>query len=401
MKILYYDCSAGISGDMHLAALLDLGVDYDELVLELAGLGLEGYGVQASRASRKGVTGAQVRVVIEPHQPEHRNLRQIEAIIGRSSLKEAVRDRAVAVFRRLADAEAHIHDTSPDRIHFHEVGALDAIVDIVGGVIALDRLNVDRILCSPVELGSGVVHCAHGVLPVPAPATLELLKGVPVTLGAAPFETTTPTGAALLATLVDEFVTRPALTIHRVGYGIGHRDGPIPNVLRVCLGRMDPRLTGESGDLTVLEATIDDMNPECYDLALERLLAAGASDAWLTPALMKKNRPGVVFSVLCQPVLAPAMTELLLTETTTLGVRGYAVTRTALAREITQVETRYGTVAVKTALHHGRPLRCKPEYEDCKRLALEQGIPIHAIYAAVQTALAAQGLPVDSPGAAP
>ena len=401
MKILYYDCSAGISGDMHLAALLDLGVDYDELVLELTGLGLGGYGVQATRASRKGVTGAQVRIVIEPHQPEHRNLRQIEAIIGRSSLKEAVRDRAVAVFRRLAEAEARIHDTSPDHIHFHEVGALDAIVDIVSGAIALDRLNVDRILCSPVELGSGFVHCAHGILPVPAPATLELLKGIPVTLGATPFETTTPTGAALLATIVDEFVTRPALTIHRVGYGIGHNDGPIPNVLRACLGEMDATVTGESGDLMLQEATIDDVNPECYDLALERLLAAGANDVWLTPALMKKNRPGVVFSVLCPPVLAPALTELLLIETTTLGVRRYAVTRTALVRETTTVETRYGAVAVKTARHHGRPLRCKPEYEDCKRLALEQGIPIHAVYAAVQTALAAQGLPVESVVAAP
>lgn len=184
MSVLYYDCFAGISGDMHLAALLDLGVDYDELVLELTGLGMEGYGVQATRASRKGVFGTQVRVVTDPNQPPRRDLRQIEAIIGASLLREPVQSRAIAVFRRLAEAEAQIHETSPDRIHFHEVGALDAIVDIVGGVIALDRLNVDRVLCSPVELGGGIARCEHGVLPAPAPATLELLKGVPVKLGA-------------------------------------------------------------------------------------------------------------------------------------------------------------------------------------------------------------------------
>ena len=395
MSILYYDCSAGISGDMHLAALLDLGVEYDELVLELAGLGLDGYGIQASRANRKGVTGTQVRVVVDPHQPEYRNLRQIEAIIGSSALKEAVCDRAVTVFRRLAEAEARIHDTSPDRIHFHEVGALDAIIDIVGGAIALDRLNVDRILCSPVELGSGVAHCAHGVLPVPAPATLELLKGVPVKLGAVPFEATTPTGAALLVSCVDEFVARPSFAINRIGYGIGHRDGPIPNVLRICLGEQW-EAEGEQGESYLLECNIDDMNPEHYDYVLARLFAGGAYDAWLTPVLMKKNRPGTLLSALCAEALVPALTEILLTETTTLGVRRSPVVRTVLARVSARVETAYGAVAVKTAYRHGRPLRCKPEYDDCKRLALECGVPIHVIYAAVQTALTAQGLPMES-----
>lgn len=394
MSILYYDCTAGISGDMHLAALLDLGVDYDELTLELAGLGLDGYGIQASRANRKGVTGTQVRVVIDPQQPEYRNLRQIEAIIGRSALKESVRDRAVTVFRRLAEAEARIHDTSPDRIHFHEVGALDAIVDIVGGAIALDRLNVDRILCSPVELGSGVAHCAHGVLPVPAPATLELLKGIPVKLGAVPFEATTPTGAALLVSCVDEFVARPSFAIQRIGYGIGHRDGPIPNVLRICLGEL-LEVEGEQGESYLLECNIDDMNPEYYDYVMERLFAGGAYDAWLTPVLMKKNRPGTLLSALCAEALVPALTQILLAETTTLGVRRSLVARTVLARVSARVDTVYGTVAIKTAYRHGRPLRSKPEYDDCKRLALEQGVPIHVIYAAVQAVLTAQGLPME------
>lgn len=385
MNILYYDCFAGISGDMHLAALLDLGVDYDELVLGLDKLGVDGYGVQAQRASRKGITGTQVRVVVDPKQPHHRNLRQIEALIGNSLLADAVQARAITVFRRLAEAEARIHDTSPDRIHFHEVGALDAIVDIVGGAIALEWLNVDRVLCSPVELGSGVAHCEHGVLPVPAPATLELLKGVPVRLGAVPFEATTPTGAALLATFVDEFVERPAFSVNRIGYGVGHRDGPIPNVLRVCLGEQAE--AEEQGELWMLECNIDDMNPEYYDHVLDRLLAAGALDAWLTPVQMKKNRPGTLLSVLCPPPLALRLRELLFIETTTLGVREHPVQRTALIREVLSVMTRYGEVAVKIAYFQGRLLRSKPEYEDCKRLALEQGIPLHAVYAEAQAAL--------------
>lgn len=385
MNILYYDCFAGISGDMHLAALLDLGVDYDELVLELAKLGVDGYGVQAQRASRKGVTGTQVRVVIDPKQPHHRNLRQIEALIGRSQLTDAVQARAIRVFRRLAEAEARIHDTSPDRIHFHEVGALDAIVDIVGGAIALEWLKVDRVLCSPVELGSGVAHCEHGVLPVPTPATLELLKGIPVRLGAVPFEATTPTGAALLATFVDEFVGRPAFAVNRIGYGVGHRDGSIPNVLRVCLG--EQAAAEEQSELWMLECNIDDMNPEYYDHVLGRLLAAGALDAWLTPVQMKKNRPGILLSVLCPPPLALYLSQLLFIETTTLGIRDYPVKRTALAREIVVVTTGYGKVAVKVAYLHGRPLHSKPEYEDCKQLALEQGVPLHLVYAEAQAAL--------------
>ncbi len=383
--ILYYDCFAGISGDMHLAALLDLGVDYDELVLELAKLGVDGYGIQAQRASRKGITGTQVRVVVDPKQPHHRNLRQIEALIGNSLLADAVQARAITVFRRLAEAEARIHDTSPDQIHFHEVGALDAIVDIVGGAIALEWLNVDRVLCSPVELGSGIAHCEHGVLPVPAPATLELLKGVPVRLGAVPFEATTPTGAALLATFVDEFVERLTFSVNRIGYGVGHRDGPIPNVLRVCLGEQAE--TEEQGELWMLECNIDDMNPEYYDHVLDRLLAAGALDAWLTPVQMKKNRPGTLLSVLCPPPLVLRLRELLFIETTTLGVRAYPVQRTALVRETISVATRYGEVAVKVAYFQGRPLRGKPEYEDCKRVALEQGVPLHAVYAEAQAAL--------------
>jgi len=400
MSVLYYDCFAGISGDMHLAALLDLGVDYDELVLELTGLGLDGYGVQATRASRKGVFGVQVRVVTDPNQLARRDLRQIEAIIGGSALRDSVRDRAIAVFRRLAEAEAHIHDTSPDSIHFHEVGALDSIVDIVGGVIALDRLNVDRVLCSPVELGGGLAHCEHGVLPAPAPATLELLKGVPVTLGAVPFEATTPTGAALLTTFVDEYVPRPELIIHRIGYGVGHRDGPIPNVLRAFLGEQRGS-DEEQREFCVLECNIDDMNPECYDHVLERLFSAGANDAWLTTALMKKNRPATVLSVLCAPELGRTLTELLLTETTTLGVRQYPVIRAALAREILHVTTRYGEVAVKIAHHLGRPLRGKPEYEDCKRLALERRVPIHAVYAAVREALLSHELGVEPAPSSP
>ncbi len=379
MNILYYDCFAGISGDMHLAALLDLGLDYDELALELEKLGVNGYGVQAQRASRKGMVGTQVRVVVDPKQPNHRNLRQIEALIGSSLLSNAVQARAITVFRRLAEAEARIQDTSPDQIHFHEVGALDAIVDIVGGAIALEWLNVDRVLCSPVELGGGFTQSEGNLLPVPTPMTLELLKGVPVRLGAAPFEATTPTGAALLATFVDEFVERPTFSINRIGYGIGHRDGPIPNVLRACLGEQAD--VEEQSEWLMLECAIDDMNPEHYDHALERLLAAGALDVWLTPAHMRKNQPGMLLSVLSPPPLALRLKETLFLETTALSVREYPIQRTALVRDTLSVMTRYGEAALQVAYFQGRLLRSKPEYESCKRLALQQGVPLQAVYA--------------------
>ncbi len=395
MSVLYYDCFAGMSSDMHLAALLNLGVDYDELMIELARLGVSGYGIQASRATRQGITGVQVRVVIDPKQPCHHDLRQIEAMIGASALKDTVRSRAIAVFRRLAEAEARIQDTSPDRADLYDLGSLDALVSIVAGSIALDRLNVDQIWCSPVELGGGVTHGRHGLLPAPTPTTLELLKGMPIKLGGVPFEATTPTGAALLAALVDEFVMRPQIVVDRVGYGIDPRDGSFPNVLRVCLGEL-PMASGAYGEQCVLECTIDDMNPECYDHVLERLWAAEATDIWLTPVLMNKNRPGTVLSVLCAPVLALALTERLLTETTALAVRRYSVTYTALARETIQVATRYGEVTVKIAQHRGRSLRGKAEYEDCKRLALERGVSIHAVYAAVREALVVWELPAES-----
>lgn len=391
MSVLYYDCFAGISGDTHLAALLDLGVDYDGLTVELASLGLEGYGLQAGRANRKGISGTQVRVVIDPQQPPRRDLAEIEALIGASSLKENVRGRALAVFQRLAATEARLHGTSPEQIHLHEVGALNTIVDIVAGAIALSRLNVDRVLCSPVQMGGGLVDREVGVLPVPVPTTLELLKGTPLRFGAVPFEATTPTGAALLATFVDQFVTQPKLSVNRIGYGIGHREGPIPDVLRVYLGELDTEI--EQGELCLLECNIDDMNPECYDHALELLSAAGARDLWLTPVLMRKNRPGMLVSVLCAPALVSMLTELLLTETTALAVRRSSVASTALIRENARVVTRYGQVSVKIAHYQGRPLRGKPEYEHCKRLALERGVPIHAVYAAVREALINHEIP--------
>ncbi|MER2526293.1 MAG: nickel pincer cofactor biosynthesis protein LarC [Candidatus Competibacter denitrificans] len=391
MSVLYYDCFAGISGDTHLAALLDLGVDYDELTVELASLGLEGYGLQASRANRKGISGTQVRVVIDPQQPPRRDLAEIEGLISASSLKENVRGRALAVFQRLAATEARLHGTLPEQLQLHEVGALNTIVDIVAGAIALSRLNVDRILCSPVQMGGGLVECEIGILPVPVPTTLELLKGMPLRFGAVPFEATTPTGAALLATFVDQFVAQPKLSVNRVGYGIGHREGPIPDVLRVYLGELDAET--DQGELCLLECSIDDMNPECYDHVLDLLSAAGARDLWLTPVLMKRNRPAMVVSVLCAPALVSTLTELLLTETTALAVSRSSVACTTLVRENARVVTRYGQVSVKIAHYQGRPLRGKPQYEDCKRLALERGVPIHAVYAAVREALATREMP--------
>jgi hypothetical protein len=389
MKVLYYDCFAGIAGDMHLAALLDLGVDEAWLKAQLATLPLPGWRLEVGRGRRGGVAGTRVTVRVESDQP-HRGLADVGAVIEGSGLPAPVRSRSLAVFRRLAEAEAAVHGVPIEAVHFHEVGAVDAIVDVVGAVLAVDRLGPDRVLCSTVELGSGTVECAHGRLPVPAPATQELLRQVPTRRGGAPFEAATPTGAAILATLVDVFTDTPALTVHRVGYGLGEREGPLPNALRALWG--EAREAGEGAEsLALLECNVDDMNPELYEHALERLRESGAADVWLTPVIMKKGRPGTVVSVLCAPPLAALLTDLLLAETTTLGVRRQVVGRTTLPRSVREVTTRFGAVPVKTAYHDGAAVKAKPEYEVCRRLARAHGVPLRVVYEEVWRRLDADG----------
>jgi uncharacterized protein (TIGR00299 family) protein len=363
-------------------------VEEGHLRTELVKLGVPGWDLSVLRTGRGGIAATRVEVLTCACDPPQRHLADVLGIIRESALAPAVKARAEAVFRRLAEAESRVHGIPVESVHFHEVGAMDAIVDVVGGAIALERLAPDRILCSTVELGSGLIRCAHGTLPVPAPATEELLRGLPTRRGGVPYEATTPTGAAILGTVVDGFTDAPRLTVSGIGYGAGQRNGPIPNVLRVLLADepgLDPSAGGEGvpGPLALLECNIDDMSPELYEHVLALLFDQGALDAWLTPVIMKKGRPGTQIGVLCAETLAPALTATLLVETTTLGVRRQAVGRTALPRRSRELATEYGLIPVKIALQDGRPLKAKPEYEVCRRIAVERGIPIRLVYEAV------------------
>lgn len=393
MTVLYYDCFSGISGDMHLGAMIDLGVDPESLNDQLGKLGLSGYALKIKKDQRKGITGTKVEVVLDGtpsdnhhghqhgHHP-HRNLEDISRIIHDSELSKAIKERSINMFHKLAEAEGKIHNKPVQEVHFHEVGALDSIVDIVGAAICIEIIAPDLIMSSAVELGGGFVKCEHGTFPVPAPATSEILANVPVKSGAAPYETTTPTGALILACNADKFGPMKDLRIRKTAYGIGNRDMEIPNVLRVHLAESTghAEFSPETREALVMECNIDDMNPEMYGYVMEILFDLGADDVFITPIMMKKARPASKLTVLCSPDKKQIMTEALLTHTTSLGVRSYEVDKTMLEREFSKIKTKYGVVTVKTAIYRGKRLKSKPEYEDCIRLAKEHEIPVQKIY---------------------
>ena len=397
MKILYYDCFAGISGDMNLGALVDVGVDFDRLVESLKKLDLYGYELRRSCRAMRGVTGTKIDV-IHNDEPDRRkgayqhkgdfhgrSFTDIKALIQGSRLSDGVKKTSIDIFSRIARAEGKIHGADVEEVHFHEVGAVDSIIDIVGAAVCLEILEVDRVMSSPVELGGGFVTCAHGTLPVPAPATLEILRGIPVTKGGAPFELTTPTGAAVLASTVDCFTSEAAFRPLKIGYGVGTRDIEIPNVLRVILGEAEPgRLTDGDNDICLVECNIDDMSPEMLEHVMDRLFDAGAIDVYLTPVIMKKSRPAVVLSAVCEPSRQAEAEEIILQETTTLGVRKQRLGRTTLDRDLVTVQTDLGEVRVKRALRGPGRITWKPEYEDCRRIALERGVPLKEVYDAVE-----------------
>ena len=408
MKILYYDCFCGISGDMNLGALLDLGLDEVHLRCELEKLGLEdAYELQIRRDQKQGIGGVRVDVVLTEdggaghkhdhetahphigetggshehhhhHHNEHRTFRDIEQLIGSSALSPAVKEHSRKIFRKIAEAEGKVHQKDLYEVHFHEVGAVDSIVDIVGAAIAMDYFKADQIICSTVQLGGGFVHCAHGTIPVPAPATVEILQGIPVKAGIVPFETTTPTGAAILAASVSEFTDQPSFVIDRTGYGIGHRDLEIPNVLRVYLGHTEEGIRQQ--DNYMLETNIDDMNPEFYGYVEERLFAKGALDVFKTPICMKKGRAATKLSVLAAEDAVEQLADVIFYETTSLGIRKYRIEKLMLDRKFEEISTIYGDVTVKNAYHHGECIKYKPEYEDCRRLATEKQLPLEQIY---------------------
>ncbi len=392
-KILYYDCFAGISGDMNLAAMIDLGISPDYLRGELAKLNLHEFELKVTKDSRNSIGGTRVDVIVHEHHHghhhgdkheekhhHHRNVRIISEIIDNSHLSQRVKDISKDIFMHVARAEAKIHQKSPEEIHFHEVGATDSIVDIVGAAICYDHLEIDKVLCSPVQLGGGFVTCAHGTMPVPAPATAEILKDVPVRSGAVQFETTTPTGAAILKTLVNEFTDKPEFRIQKTAYGIGHKESEFPNLLRVYIGTLQEDLDTEKQEAVVIESNIDDMIPEHYDFLMQKLFQAGAHDVYFTPIIMKKNRPAVKVSVLCAEGDEPKFINILLSESSTFGIRKTKVTKEMLVRKTGQIETRFGKVRIKYGYLNGALVKSKPEYDDIRILAEKNNLPVNDVY---------------------
>ena len=382
MRILYYDCFAGISGDMNLGAMVDLGVDPDYLKFELEKLNIGGFHLEITKDVRRGISGTKATVVIvNPDNEKHRHLRHIEELISQSTLSAKVKTMSMKIFDLIAEAEAKVHSISKHQVHFHEVGALDSIADIVGAAICLDYLNVDKVMSSPIQLGGGTVKCAHGILPVPAPATAEIVTNIPVRTGLVMHEATTPTGAAILVAIVDEFTGEINFPIQKTAYGIGQRDiSELPNVLRVYLSDY-----GKSPDNTILEeawiveCNIDDMNPEWYDHLFRKLFDAGAADVFLTPILMKKSRPANMLSVLCDRRLIDELKAIIFNNSTTIGLREYAVTKTVLERQEKEIETELGKVSVKYSYFQGREIRFKPEFNDLKKLADLHGLSLNEV----------------------
>lgn len=448
MKVLYYDCFCGISGDMNLAALLDAGVDEAYVRQELSKLNLDAeFSLVVQKGLKKGISGTRVEVKLTQHQEQHqehhqkeqhgdkehshhihshahangihthahthhhhehshqahraeperaghqqqghhhahRNLQDIEQMILGSDLSDAVKKRSIDIFMQVAAAEAKVHGKPLQEVHFHEVGAIDSIVDIVGAAICLEYLQVDLIMASPVQLGGGFVQCAHGIIPIPAPATLEILKQVPVKTGLVPFETTTPTGAAILAANVVSFTDELNFTIEKIGYGLGQRELDVPNVLRVYLGQAEPlgKPRDERETQYMLETNIDDMNPEFYGYVEDKLFAAGALDVFKTAITMKKGRAATKLSVLVNGQQEEAVLGVIFRETTSIGLRKYPVDKIMLPREFITVTTKYGEVTVKHAYYQGETVKYKPEYEDCRKLAELHQVPLAWIYHAV------------------
>ena len=433
-RILYFDCFSGISGDMSIGALLDLGIDQQLFLAELSKINLDEYHVDIKKGLKKGISGTDFTVHLHTHTHHHeeeehhhhpadekdhkhdhhhhhkahdhhhdhhhdhphshsheddhhhhaekphdhahtRNLSDIYTIIDKSELSEFVKNASKKIFMEVAVAEAKIHAKTIDEVHFHEVGAVDSIVDIIGAAICVELLKVDEIQCSEINLGSGFVQCEHGIFPVPAPATLEILKGVAVYSKHAKKELTTPTGAAILKALCTEFGSAPDFVIEKIGYGLGKRDMDTPNVLRVIIGKKK-----SSNTLTMLETNIDNMNPEIYSYLFPKLLENGALDVFTTPIVMKKNRPANILSVLCKAEFAEALESILFLETPTLGIRKYSVERNELERRFEKITTIHGEINLKIATQNRSILKFSPEYDDCNRIALETGIPIIQIF---------------------
>jgi len=379
MKVAYFDAFSGLSGDMTVGALLHLGMPLDALREELGKLPVTGYHVHQTERELSGIHATKFHV--EVHDPLHeRSFRAIARMLQESALIPSVKDTASRIFTVLAEAEGHVHGVAPEAVHFHEVGAIDSIVDIVGTAFGFHFLGIEQMYVSPLPMGKGLVPSRHGILPIPGPATMELLKGRAVRLEDGEGEMVTPTGAAIVAALAQPSVS-PVFVPSAVGYGAGEKTwADRPNLLRVVLGTNQADSREEQ--LLMLETNIDDLNPEMYEYVMERLFAAGARDVFLSTIHMKKNRPGILLQVLCEPVDRERLSTIIFTETSTLGLRSYAVARVALRRESTNITTSYGPVRVKLAHGPDGRVNAAPEYEDCKRLAQEKNVPLKVVYEA-------------------
>jgi uncharacterized protein (TIGR00299 family) protein len=386
VRALHFDCFSGISGDMTLGALIDLGVDADAIRSALDSLGLP-IRLEINKIRKGGFAATEVRVEA-PEEHTHRHLPDVEKILGQGKLTDKQRDLALRIFRRLAEAEAAAHGMPLEKVHFHEVGALDSIADIAGAAVALDLLGAERVTSRSVPTGNGMVKCAHGLMPIPAPGTAALLKGVPLATSTIKAELTTPTGAAILTTVVQEWVETPAITIERIGHGAGRREFiEQPNLLRLFLGEAAAAPNPEERDTVwMLETNLDDVPAEVVGYCFEALFAAGALDVFSTPIQMKKNRPGVLVGVLAPESAVAALEAILFRETGTLGVRRYAVQRSKLRREAVTVQTPWGPVQGKRGWREDGPEVFSPEYEDCARVARQHGVPLREVYAAVKGA---------------
>ena len=381
MKILFFDCQSGISGDMILGSLVDLGLDIKKITSALKSLDLPEYKIKSHKTSRSSITGTKIDVIAKGSKKSHQHSRtfpQIKRIINESDLPGKVKTDSIEIFKNLGKAEAKVHGTTLNKIHFHEVGAVDSIIDIVAGTLALHMLDADKIISSSINTGEGTVACEHGVFPVPAPATLELLKGIPCYSSGIKKEMATPTGVSMVGYFASEFGSMPDMIIEQIGYGAGgHIIKEFPNMLRVIVGTKDENINSR---IVVIETNIDDMNPEFYDHVMDSLFSAGAVDVYFTPIIMKKGRPAIKVSALVPAELYKKISNIFFQETSTFGIRSYEVDRKILDRSLKSLLSPWGKVNVKVGKLGGETLQISPEYEDCKRIADENGIPIKSVY---------------------
>jgi uncharacterized protein (TIGR00299 family) protein len=386
MKIAYFDCFAGAGGDMIAAAMLDAGLDAEFLKAQLATLGVEKLDIKLTKTDRAGLKATYFEPVV-PQQQQHRNLEQITKIIRQSRITEQAKKTAITIFNKLAQAEAAVHNKDPQDIHFHEIGDLDSIVDIVSASVGLQALNIEKVYCSALNVGGGTVKCAHGLLPAPAPATLELLKEIPIVGGPEDVELLTPTAAAILTTIVDAFCPLPPMIIETIGYGAGSRQfEDSPNVLRLVLGQNADENAANTDSVCLLETNIDDISSELIGYATQHLFESGALEVFTTPIYMKQNRPAVQISVLCKIQDAQKLEQVLFEQGLTFGIRKQILQRSRLAREFVTVQTKFGQIRIKTGLLNGRVVNAKPEFSECVSAAEKHNVPAKIVLDAAEAA---------------